>query len=312
MDYVEQNYQEQRFGQSASFQISEADRKFPTWHFSMMNDRSRNRAIYEAISAIDLSDKTVFEIGTGAGLVAMYFASCGAKHVYTCEMDEQLYDVAVQTIARNGLAEKITVVNASSTEFIQSEAFSFSPDVIFTETLDCAVIGEGYYRVAEDIAAIARPNTITLPSEIRQYGFMVSSSDLADQNCVISDHEFDLSPVNQFSTKSYFPVRYMSYQSRTLSNSRNIRSYSYLENPRNADFFSLDAYASGICHGIVSYFHAQFGDSVVSNDVRDSCHWHQAFHPLPEPLNVRSGEQYHFVLHRDGSVTTTQLSTVSS
>jgi type II protein arginine methyltransferase len=100
-------------------------RGFPTWHFSMMNDHARNRAILEAISAIDLKGKAVFEIGTGAGLVAMHFARNGARHVYTCEMDKQLYKLAVQIIALNGLSDRITVIHASSTEFIRSEAFDF-------------------------------------------------------------------------------------------------------------------------------------------------------------------------------------------
>jgi type I protein arginine methyltransferase len=278
------------------------NRGFPTWHFSMMNDHARNRAILEAISAIDLTDKIVFEIGTGAGLVAMYFARTGARHVYTCEMDEQLYKLAVQTIAQNGLSDRITVIHASSTAFIRSDAFNFSPDVIFTETLDCGVVGEGYTSVSADIAAIARPDTIILPSEIRQYGFLVNSDDIAEQNCVESGGALDLSTINHFSTRSYFPVRYKMYKSKTLSPTTELRRYTYLDKPRNADTFSLRAYASGTSHGIVSFFHAQFGESVVSNDVRDSCHWHQAFHPFHEPIQVKPGTNYNFLLRADGSI----------
>jgi tRNA1(Val) A37 N6-methylase TrmN6 len=40
-------------------------------------------------------------------------------------MDKQLYKLAVQTIALNGLSDRITVIHASSTEFIRSEAFDF-------------------------------------------------------------------------------------------------------------------------------------------------------------------------------------------
>jgi predicted RNA methylase len=131
-------------------------RVFPTWHFSMMNDRARNRALYDVISAIDLTDKVVFEIGTGAGLIAMYFAR---RHVYTCETEEQMYELAVQTIKQNGMSDRITVIHASSTEFIRSADFNFSPDIIFTETLDCGVVGEGYFNVAADISKIAREDT---------------------------------------------------------------------------------------------------------------------------------------------------------
>jgi len=56
-------------------------RAFPTWHYPMLNDRSRNDAIEAAIIDIDVRSKSVFEIGTGAGLTAMLFARHGASRV---------------------------------------------------------------------------------------------------------------------------------------------------------------------------------------------------------------------------------------
>lgn len=47
------------------------NRTFPTWHFSMLSDRIRNNTIFEGISRMDVEGKTVFEIGTGAGLIAL-------------------------------------------------------------------------------------------------------------------------------------------------------------------------------------------------------------------------------------------------
>jgi type II protein arginine methyltransferase len=57
-----------------------------------------------------------------------------------------------------------------------------------------------------------------------------------------------------------------------------------------------------VSHGIVSYFHAQYGKSVVTNDVRDSCHWHQAFHPFVEPIQVKPGTEYSFTLRSNGAI----------
>lgn len=267
-----------------------------------MNDLVRNRAILESIAALDLADKVVFEIGTGAGLTAMYFARSGARHVYTCEMDNQLYEMAVTTIARNGLSDRITVIHKSSTDYIRSEAFDFSPDVIFTETLDCGVVGEGFAAISRDIASIAREDTIILPSEIRQFGFLVNSPDIAAQNCVLDSAELDLSLINEFSTFSYFPVRYQLHRSKTLSPVYEMRRYDYLERSCNAATFAMTAYGSGVCHGVLSYFHAKFGASIVSNDVRDTGHWHQAFHPFPKPIQVASGATYSMVLQTDGAV----------
>ncbi|WP_159289211.1 50S ribosomal protein L11 methyltransferase [Methylosinus sporium] len=268
----------------------------------MMNDEARNRSIFEAISALDLAGKIVFEIGTGAGLTAMYFARCGAFHVYTCENDEQLYAIAVRNIAQNGLSDRITVVNALSTEYIRSSAFNFSPDVVFTETLDCGVLGEGFASVARDIASIARHDTIVLPSRVDQYGFLVSSGEIAALNSVIPCDEFDLSAINNFSTYSYYPVRYQMYVAQTLSEVHQLRTYSYRDPIPNLATFSLRAYRSGLCHGVVSYFQALFGKSIVTNDVRDVGHWHQAFHPFRVPIITSPGESYELKMYSDGSI----------
>lgn len=284
-----------------SLKAPSISRGFPTWHFSMMNDDARNQAIFDSIAALDLVDQTVFEIGTGVGLTAMYFAHAGAAHVYTCEMDPQLYALARNTVAQNGLLDRITVIHASSTDYIQSAAFDFSPDVIFTETLDCGVVGEGYMAIARDIAAVARPDTIILPSEIRQYGFLVNAPEIAQLNQVGTADDFDLSHINRFSTKSYFPIRYRMYSSQTLSPVVELRRYDY-RRAEPAVPTAVTAYASGRCHGIVSFFHAQFGEAVVLNDTRDNCHWHQAFHPLEPPVDVIAGQSYPLSIEDTGTV----------
>jgi type II protein arginine methyltransferase len=45
----------------------------PTWHFSMMNDAPRNAAYDEAIRRV-VPGRSVLDIGTGAGLLAMMAA----------------------------------------------------------------------------------------------------------------------------------------------------------------------------------------------------------------------------------------------
>jgi len=289
-------------GGLSKYPMDKSVRKFPAWHYSMVKDAARNRSIYDAISEVSLNGKIVFEIGTGSGLTAMYFAKCGAKHVYTCEVDEQLHEISIQNIARNGLSSSITIVHSSSTEYINSDEFNFSPDVVFSETLDCGVVGEGFCAVARDIATVARADTIILPSGIHQFGYLVSSEEIAALNNVASSNDYDLSALNEFSTRSYYPVRYLQYNSTTLSGVQKLRSYDYRDPLPSHTTFSIRAYRSGLCHGVISYFHALFGHSVVTNDVRDNGHWHQAFHPLAAPIEVTAGRQYNLVIFDDGNV----------
>ncbi|TVP49260.1 MAG: protein methyltransferase [Halomonas sp.] len=285
-------------------------RKFPSWHYAMMNDKSRNEAIYSSIRSLDLKNKSVLEIGTGAGLVAMYFARCGAKHVYTCEMDKQLCEIAKQNIKHNNLEDKITVYNMSSTYLIDSNILNLTPDVIFTETLDCGIIGEGYERVAADIKKIATQETIILPEIIKQYGFLVESTDINEQN--IANNEkmgagLNLELINRYSTFTYFPVRYKNYKARTLTDVAEIGTYNYKDSFKKNKKIRIKAYRSGTCHGLITYFHAKFGNHSVTNDVRDNGHWHQAFHPFLNAVNLVAGNDYLLGISAKGYVTLTSL-----
>ncbi len=76
----------------------------PRWHFAMLNDHQRNQAFFDAIEATDFVGKTVLDIGTGTGLLAMLIARRGAQHVYTCECNELVAEKAKEIIkAKEGL-----------------------------------------------------------------------------------------------------------------------------------------------------------------------------------------------------------------
>lgn len=117
-------------------------RAFPAWHFSMLNDDDRNKKIESSLESMPIEGKTVFEIGTGAGLTAMLFARLGAKRILTCETNSQLFAMAKNIFAQNNLAEKIEILKKSSSQVISDGDLDFVPDVIFTETIDCGIVGE--------------------------------------------------------------------------------------------------------------------------------------------------------------------------
>jgi len=267
-------------------------RVFPAWHFAMMNDTCRNKGIENAIRDANVKGKLVFEIGTGAGLTAMLFAKYGAAKVITCELDAQLYAIAVRTIQKNGLAGSIQVLQGSSTDLIKAKAVPRDPDIVFTETLDCGVVGEGYTAIANDIAEIAGKSTLVMPSRVEQYGYMLESQELRNQNHVDSYGDLDLTEINRYATDTYFPVRLGNFASRSLSTSSLLRVYDYTQASHLAHYVTFDSYDGGVCHGIASYFHAYYGQHVVSNELRERVHWHQAFHHLDEPLPIEAGQKY--------------------
>lgn len=276
-------------------------RAFPAWHFSMLNDDDRNKKIESSLESMPIEGKTVFEIGTGAGLTAMLFARLGAKRILTCETNPQLFTMAKQIFERNSLAERIEIVNKASSQVISDGDLDLVPDVIFTETIDCGIVGEGFNSIKDDISQIVQPGTVVVPENFRQFGYLVESDELYKLNSVGSHCEFDLSELNIYSTQAYFPVRAGLYRSRILTPVFKMRELSYVT-PHDSRFSLVStAQLDGMCHGIISFFEADFGRYVVTNDLRSMGHWHQAFHPFDKPMQICAARDYRLTFDFFGS-----------
>ena len=254
----------------------------------MVNDVDRNAAIEAAIASLDLHGKTVFEIGTGSGLVALLFAKYGARHVYTCEANPTMAGIAARTVAKTPYARRITIVPMTSTEMLDRDLLPVLPDVIFTETLDTAVLGEGFVTIAGDISRVARPDTLILPESIRQYCMPIESELIDGMNRVDQACGFDVSAMNDYATFNFFSVQSQVFPMRQLARAAEIRRYSY----RDTEPPALTPFAvtqPGTLHGFLSWFEADFAGRLVTNAPGRRSHWKQAFHPLAEPLGVAIG-----------------------
>jgi protein arginine N-methyltransferase 1 len=73
-------------------------------HEEMLKDRTRTEAYQRAIenNKEDFKDKIVLDIGAGTGILSIFAARSGAKHVYAVENAEIAY-FAMEIIKKNGL-----------------------------------------------------------------------------------------------------------------------------------------------------------------------------------------------------------------
>lgn len=256
----------------------------------MVNDVPRNQAIEKSIAAMNLEGKTVVEIGSGTGLIALLFAKYGAARVITCEMNTNLAAVAQRIITSTPYANRITLINESSKAAISKGLLPFHPDVIFTETLDCGVVGEGFMPIADDITAIAGPQSIVMPRNVRQHARLIESESLANLNRASTACGFDLAALNEYSTGNYFPVHTELHRHRFLSETTEVRDYTYL-NCQEASIHRVKATSTGMINGVLSWFSADFGGAILSNEPGSGSHWHQAFHTMPDEIQVEEGEE---------------------
>ena len=279
--------------------LNRGKRPFPAWHYAMLNDKARNEAIAAAISSLDLKGKTVVEIGAGSGIISILFARAGAARVIACEMNHAMAQVAIETIYRAGMSERIALLPMSSTMAIDQGLMPDNPDVIFTETVDCGVIGEGFHAIARDIRRIMGPDTLIMPSEIRQFGVIVSSEIIHGQNHVGDVFGVDMGPLNAYSTQGYFPPRADCFGVGMLTRPALVRSYDYGRETQALEV-PMPVTNGGMAHGVLSWFELQLGDGFVSNAPGGQSHWHQAFHPFAEPVAMSKGETPSILLDDDG------------
>lgn len=114
---------------------------------SMMRDMDRNNLYDQSIGKlIDHFAKEhernpiILDIGTGTGLLSMFSARRGAEFVFGVEMFDAMAAIAERVVSANDFADKILVINAKSSDIEDLPAL---PDLLISELLDSALLGEG-------------------------------------------------------------------------------------------------------------------------------------------------------------------------
>jgi type I protein arginine methyltransferase len=80
-------------------------------HEEMLKDEVRTRTYEMAIMENQhlFQDKIILDVGCGTGILSMFAAQAGAKHVYAVDCSS-IVDQARQIIELNGFADRITLI----------------------------------------------------------------------------------------------------------------------------------------------------------------------------------------------------------
>jgi len=86
-------------------------------HEEMLKDTVRTLTYQRAIeeNKEDFKDKIVLDLGAGTGILSIFAARAGAKHVYAIE-NAEIANFAQEIIKQNGFADKITVIKGKMEE----------------------------------------------------------------------------------------------------------------------------------------------------------------------------------------------------
>lgn len=97
-------------------------------------------------------------------------AQCGADTITACEAFKPMTECCLKILARNGVADKITVIPKRSTEIKVGEDGDMKEkaNILVTEVFDTELIGEG--NVYKHLSQCAHANVATERKSILPYG----------------------------------------------------------------------------------------------------------------------------------------------
>jgi len=271
---------------------------FPEWHIPMMQDEVRNIAFRSALQRIDWEGKTVLEIGTGAGLLAMLIAKAGAEHVFTCESNTVLADAALGIIRDNGLADKITVIPKKSSEVRVGLDIPQAADVLVTETLGSDFLNESILSILDDARdRLLSPGALVLPSGVRLYGCLISSPELRNSKTVEGFGDLDLTRFNRFSQYrnfQLFDAHDTSYDSVSSTESL-IEADLVNGQVQTKSTVNFRVGKSGPVDGIMYWMSVDIDDqNNISNspftDPESKTHWRQCAFLFENRVNLEAGK----------------------
>lgn len=268
----------------------------PRWHFAMLNDTQRNAALSEALLRQVPQGAVVLDVGTGTGLLAMAAVRAGASHVYTCEENPLLAEIARQIIAEHDMSSVITVFDTRSTGLRVGHELERPVDMLVSEIVDCGLIGEGLLPTVRHAREhLLAPDGGMVPVAARLWGQLVHSDAISNLNRVHTADGRNVSLMNVAATQGHFPVRLSTWPHRLLSEPVELAHFDLRHDsllPDGRDL-AVPVTAPGEAQALVAWFEMDLGSGLLlENSPRDTAsHWMQAFIPFDKPTAVVTGDR---------------------
>jgi len=127
---------------SEALAFAKGSSKISRWHWAMLMDRARNDPYDQAIRKAVKKASAVLDIGSGTGLLSMFAARAGAKHIYTVEGTEAMAQMAKKCIEVNGYDSQITGFCMMSTDMEVGKELPQQCDLVISEIVDVGLLGE--------------------------------------------------------------------------------------------------------------------------------------------------------------------------
>ncbi|KAH7859272.1 hypothetical protein Vadar_033909 [Vaccinium darrowii] len=291
---------------------------------NMLQDYVRTGTYYAAVieNRTDFVGRVVVDVGAGSGILSLFAAQAGAKHVYAVEASE-MAEYARKLIAGNPfLGERITVVKGKIEEVELPE----KADILISEPMGTLLVNERMletYVIARDRFLV--PNGKMFPTNGRIHMAPFSDEylfvEIANKALFWQQQDYygvDLTPLYGSAFQGYFSQPVVDAFDPRVLVAPAISHVIDFTSIKEEDLYEIDValkFTASVgvrIHGLACWFDVLFDGSTVQRWLTTApgaptTHWYQLRCILSQPLYVMPGQeitgQLHMIAHNAQSYT---------
>ncbi|GLU08379.1 hypothetical protein SLE2022_252970 [Rubroshorea leprosula] len=291
---------------------------------NMLQDYVRTGTYYAAVieNRGDFTGRVVVDVGAGSGILSLFAAQAGAKHVYAVEASE-MAEYARKLISGNpALAERITVIKGKIEEVELPE----KADILISEPMGTLLVNERMlesYVIARDRFLV--PNGKMFPTLGRIHMALFTDEylfvEVANKALFWQQQNYygvDLTPLYGSAFQGYFSQPVVdAFDPRSLVSPPICHVLDFTE-IKEEELYEIDiplkfvAAVGTRVHGVACWFDVLFNGSTVQRWLTTApgaptTHWYQIRCVLSQPIYVMAGQeisgQLHMIAHNAQSYT---------
>ncbi|XP_039037843.1 probable histone-arginine methyltransferase 1.3 [Hibiscus syriacus] len=291
---------------------------------NMLQDYVRTGTYYAAVieNRADFTGRVVVDVGAGSGILSLFAAQAGAKHVYAVEASE-MAEYARRLIAGNPtLGQRITVIKGKVEEVELPE----KADILISEPMGTLLVNERMlesYIIARDRFLV--PNGKMFPSIGRIHMAPFSDEylfvEIANKALFWQQQNYygvDLTPLYGSAFQGYFSQPVVDAFDPRLLVSPPMSHVIDFNDVKEEDLYEIDIPLKFIAsvgtrvHGLACWFDVLFNGSSVQRWLTTApgaptTHWYQIRCVLAQPIYVMAGQEItgrlHMIAHNAQSYT---------
>eukprot|EP00850_Spirogloea_muscicola_P023753 SM000386S14570 [mRNA] locus=s386:19264:22400:+ [translate_table: standard] len=266
----------------------------------MLKDSVRTKAYQAAIyqSEFLFRDKVVLDVGAGTGILSLFCAKAGARHVYALECSD-IADTAQEIVRANGYEKTITIIKGKVEEL---ELPVSTVDVIISEWM-------GYFLLYESMLHTVlfardrwlKPGGLVLPDKTSLYLTAIEDAQYKEEKIHYWDsvYGFDMSCIKKQAMLEPLVDNVDQEQIVTRSCLLKVGTIDICKMAEgDASFsapFNLVATRNDFIHALVAYFDVSFTPchkqvSFSTGPMSRATHWKQTVLYLEDVLTICKGE----------------------